>query len=98
MRYMKNTKIKIMCMTGIILSICISCYSFFCALSQGCNLQYWFSSPETLSEMEQIYYSLFREFFYYSQVLFVVSLLLGILFTLILIRINKLDSSKKRII
>ena len=89
MKYMKNTKIKLICITGIIISICIFCYSFSCALNQGCNLQYWFSSPDPLSETEQLYCSLFREFVYYCQALIVLSLLQGFLFSLILIRMHR---------
>ena len=93
---MKNTKIKLICITEIIISVGVSCYSFFCALSQGCNLKYWFSSPELLSETEQLYFSLFREFVYYCQVLFVISLLQGIMFLILLVRmLNKSQSSIK---
>ena len=86
---MKNSNIKLICVIGIVISVCVICYSVLLALSQAVNLKYWFDSA--LSDTEQLYCSVIRGFVYYCQSLIIFSLLQVVLFSLLLKRIHKIS-------
>ena len=63
---------------GFVSFFMLTVYSFMCIISQSINIEYWFSLPQ--SETEMMYLSVYRDMVVFCWITFIISLIWTIIF------------------